>query len=178
MGSILGFSYRIKKCAAKLALFLTGIFLTSWKAARVQPVPKNGPKTIPSNYRPISLLPIICKAMERCSNSKLLKYLECHKLIHDRQYGFRHGRPTADLLTFLTHHWNKSIEFHGEAQIVALDISKAFDQVWHDALLRKLPAYGLSPTLCAWTASFLSNRSICVVVDGHSSSAHKSRGRC
>jgi retron-type reverse transcriptase len=110
--------------------------------------------------------------MEVSVNTQLLKHLEQHNLIHDRQYGFRHKRSTADLLSFVTNTWNKSLELHGESQIVALDISKAFDQVWHDALLNKLPSYGLPPKLCNWTSSFLSNRTLSVVVDGYCSSFH------
>ena len=171
----------LKRCAPELAPILTrlfqlsydkGVFPDSWKIARVQPVPKKGSKSLPSNYRPISLLSVVCKVMEKCINSQILKYLEKHKLIHDRQYGFRQQRSTADLLAFVGHHWNRSLEFHGESQIVALDISKAFDQVWHAALLNKLPSYGLSPKLCVWIGGFLSNRRISVVVDGHSSNFH------
>ena len=66
--------------------------------------------------------------MEVSINTQVLKHLEQHKLIHDRQYGFRHKRSTAGF----TNTWNKSLELLGESQIVALDISKAFDQVWHD----------------------------------------------
>ena len=67
--------------------------------------------------------------MEKSINSQILKFLEKHKLIHDRQYGFRQQRSTADLLALVGHHRNRSLEFYGESQIVALDISKAFDQV-------------------------------------------------
>ena len=168
----------LKKCAPELAPILTRLFRTSynmgifpenWKTARVQPVPKKGSKSIPSNYRPISILSVICKVMEKVINSRILKYLERHKLIHDRQYGFRQQRSTADLLTLVTHSWYKSLELHGESQIVSLDISKAFDKVWHAALLNKLPSYGLPVKLCTWIGSFLSGRRISVVVDGHSS---------
>lgn len=171
----------LKKCAPELAPVLTrlfqisydsGIFPSCWKTARVQPIPKKGSKTLPNNYRPVSLLSIVSKVMEKYLNVEILKYLELNKLIHDRQYGFRNRRSTADLLSFVTHTWNKSLEFHGECQIVALDISKAFDQVWHAALLNKLPSYGLPPKFCSWVSSFLTNRSISVVVDGQSSDLH------
>ena len=82
--------------------------------------------------------------MERSVNSETLKYLE-NKLVYERQYGFRQKRSTADLLTFVGHHWNRSLEFYCESQIIALDISKACDQVWNAVLLKKLPYYGISP---------------------------------
>ncbi|XP_048000240.1 uncharacterized protein LOC125237293 [Leguminivora glycinivorella] len=71
-----------------------------------------------------------------------------HQLISDRQYGFRHGRGAGDLLVYLTHRWATAIESKGEALAVSLDIAKAFDRVWHKALLSKLPSYGLPEGLC------------------------------
>nr|CAH7748768.1 unnamed protein product [Callosobruchus chinensis] len=170
-----------KKCAPELAPILTrlfrmsyssGVFPKDWKSACIQPVPKKGSKADPSNYRPIALLSEISKVMEKCFNQELMKYLELHQLINDRQYGFRHQRSTGDLLAYVTHVWNKLIHSFGEAHVVALDISKAFDQLWHASLLNKLPSYGLPVKLCDWLAEFLSGHKITVVVDGFSSSFH------
>ncbi|CAK1584682.1 unnamed protein product [Parnassius mnemosyne] len=83
-----------------------------------------------------------------------MRYLEDHQLISDRQYGFRRGRSAGDLLVYLTHRWAEAVE------------SKAFDRVWHKALLSKLPSYGLPEKLCNWITSFLADRSSKVVVDG------------
>ena len=58
----------------------------------------------------------------------------------------------------------------GETSAVALDLSKTFDRVWHKALIFKLPSYGFYPSLCNFISSFLSDRSIAAVVDGHYSS--------
>ncbi|CAG5057889.1 unnamed protein product [Parnassius apollo] len=98
-----------------------------------------------------------------------MRYLEDHQLISDRQYGFRRGRSAGDLLVYLTHRWAEAVEFKGEALAVSLDIAKAFDWVWHKALLSKLPSYGLPEKLCDWITNFLADRSIKVVVDGASS---------
>ncbi|CAF4864422.1 unnamed protein product [Pieris macdunnoughi] len=86
--------------------------------------------------------------METIINGQLLRYLEGHQLISDSQYGFRRGRLADDLLVYLTHRWAVAIESKGEALAVSLDIAKAFDRVWHRALLSKLPAYGLLEKLC------------------------------
>ncbi|CAG5046898.1 unnamed protein product [Parnassius apollo] len=72
-------------------------------------------------------------------------------------------------LVYLTHRWAEAVESKGEALAVSLDIAKAFDRVWHKALLSKLPSYGLPEKLCDWITSFLADRSIKVVVDGASS---------
>nr|CAX36787.1 hypothetical protein [Papilio dardanus] len=95
-----------------------------------------------------------------------MRYLEEHQLISDRQYGFRQRRSAGDLLEYLTHRWSEAIEGKGEALVVSLDVAKAFDRVWHKALLSKLPSFGLPEKLCTWIASFLEGRSIKVVVDG------------
>ena len=104
-------------------------------------------------------------------NSHFIKHLESNNLLSDHQYGFRKARSTGDLLSYLTHVWSSSVRNFGESFIVALDISKAFDRVWHKALLAKLPAYGFTPSFCKLTSNFLSNRFISVVVDGTTSAS-------
>ncbi|CAH2090623.1 unnamed protein product [Euphydryas editha] len=147
----------------------TGKVPKSWKLANVQPVPKKGSRADPVNYRPISVTSILCKTMERALNNKLLAHLEGNDLLSDRQYGFRQNRSTGDLLVYATHIWSEAIDKHGEALAVSLDISKAFDRVWHASLISKLPSYGIPPGLCAWISDFLNERSIRVVLDGYSS---------
>lgn len=165
----------LKMCANELAPTLCkifslsyeqGVFPEAWKIARVQPIPKKGKKNLPSNYRPISLLSTISKVMEKAINIQLVKYLEDSKLISDHQFGFRQQRSTGDLLTYVTDLLTSTLENHGECRAVSLDISKAFDRVWHEALLSKLSSYGIPSQLCQWVSSFLHGRSLQVVVDG------------
>ena len=66
-------------------------------------------------------------------------------------------------------HKYSSLKYYGESVAIALDISKAFDRVWHRQLIAKLPSFGFTPNICKLITSFLSNRSIVVRVDGHSS---------
>ncbi|XP_045492437.1 uncharacterized protein LOC123691896 [Colias croceus] len=143
-----------------------GIAPASWKTAAVHPIPKKGDQSDPSNYRPIAITSLLSKAMESIINRQLLGYLEENQLISDHQYGFRHGRSACDLLVFLTHRWAAAIESKGEALAVSLDVAKAFDRVWHRALLSKLTSYGLPEKLRTWIASFLAARNIRVLVDG------------
>merc|ERR1712035_293843 len=169
----------LKNCASVLAPCLaklfslclsTSTFPSCWKYAHIQPVPKKGDRSNPSNYRPIALTSCLSKVFESILNRKILKHLSTHNLLSDHQYGIRKGRSTGDLLAFLTDSWSSSLRDFGETFSVALDISKAFDRVWHKSLISKLPSYGIYPSLCSFISSFLSDRSIAVVVDGHCSS--------
>ena len=114
----------------------------------------------------------VAKVFEKCVNQHLVKYLEINKIISDKQYGFRESRSTTDLLTYVANKWNLALEHHGEAFAIALDISKAFDKVWHENLICKLVAYGLDSMTIKWMKSFLKDRKINVVLNGRSSATH------
>ena len=169
----------LKKCAPELAPVLsklyslsysTGSFPVSWKHAHVVPIPKKGDSSDPANYRPIALTSVLSKVMEAVINDHLLSFLEASASLSDHQYGFRHGRSTGDLLTYVTNLWSSSLESYGESRVVALDIAKAFDRVWHRGLLAKLPMYGVHPTTITLIEDFLSGRSISVRMEGALSS--------
>ncbi len=133
----------------------TSISPSCWKYAHVQPVPKKGDRSNPSNYRPIALISCLSKAYETILNRKFLNHLSSFNLLSDHQYGFRKGRSTGDLLAFLTDSWSSYLNRFGETFAVALDISKAFDRVWHKALLSKLPSSASIPlSLLSFLVSF------------------------
>ena len=88
---------------------------------------------------------------------------------YDFQYGFRSSRSTADLLTVVSDRIARAFNRSGATRAVALDISKAFDRVWHAGLLHKLKSYGISGQIFGLISSFLSNRRLRVVLDGKSS---------
>jgi hypothetical protein len=133
-------------------------------------VPKKGDPSQPSNYRPIALTSVLSKVFESILNRKIWKHLKLSNLVSDRQYGFRKERSTGDLLSLLSDTWSSAFRNFGESFAVALDISKAFDRVWHKSLISKLPSFGIYPSLCNLLSDFLSGRSIAAVVDGHRSS--------
>ncbi len=134
-------AFVLTPCLVKLfrLCLSTSTFPSCWKYAYVQPVPKKGDHSNPSNYRPIALISCLPKALETILNWKFLKHLSSFSLLSDRQYGFRKGRSTGGLLAFLTDSWSSSLSRFGETFAVALDISKAFDRVRHKALLSELP---------------------------------------
>ena len=107
------------------------------------------------------------------NNMQLLTFLETNNLLFDHQYGF--GKPGQLAILFLMRSMSgplSTLEFCGESRVISLDISKAFDRVWHKGLLAKLPMFGLHQTLINWIGSFLSDRSIAVRVDGFLSNLH------
>ena len=101
-------------------------------------------------------------------NNRIVDHLEKCGLFSDFQYGFRSSRSTADLLTVVSDGIARAFNRSGATQVVALDISKAFDRVWH-AGLHKLKSYGISGQIFGLFSSFLSNRRLRVVLDGKSS---------
>ena len=146
--------------------------LTLQTIALLQSLPSSLRLSDPSNYRPIAITSLISKTMETIVTKQLLAFPETNNLLSDHQYGFRQARSTGDLLAYAVHAWSSALESYGESRVISLDISKAFDRVWHKGLLAKLPMFGLHHTLNTWISSFLSDRSIAIRVDGYLSKPH------
>ena len=124
------------------------------------------------NYRLIAIISIMSKIMETIITMQLLTFLETNNLLSYSQYGFRKARSTGDLLAYSLHVWSSALESFYESRVISLDISNAFDRVWHKGLLAKLPMFGVHHTLIKWIGSFLSDRSIAIRVDGFLSNLH------
>ena len=110
--------------------------------------------------------------METIITKQLLSFLETNNLLSDHQYGFRKTRSTGDLLAYAVHVWSSALESCDESRVISLDISKAFDRVWHKGLLAKLSMLSLHQALVKRIGSFLSDRSIAVRLDGFLSNLH------
>ena len=93
-------------------------------------------------------------------------------LFSDFHYGFRSSQSTADLLTVVSDRIARAFNRSGATRTVALDISKAFDRVWHAGVLHKLNSYGISGQICGLISSFPSIRWLLLVLDGKSSQEH------
>ena len=89
-----------------------------------------------------------------------------NNLISDIRFGFRQGHSTLDMLMLLTKQWMEALNVRHEIRAVSLDISHAFDTVWHPALLSKLSASGIRTQLHTWFTDFLSSHSQCVALNG------------
>ena len=133
------------------------------------PIFKNvGEMSTAKNYRPVSLLSVVSKVFEKLVNNRVADNLEKCDLFSDFKYGFRSSQPAADLLTVVSDRIARTFNRSGATRAVALDISKAFDRVWHAGLLHKLKSYGISGQIFGLISFFLSNRRLRVVLDGKS----------
>ena len=121
------------------------------------------------NYCPVSLLSVVCKVFEKLVNNSIVYHPEKCGLFADFHYGFRSLQSTADPLTALSDRIARAFNRSRATQTVALNISKAFDRVWHLGLLHKLKSYGISGQIFVLISSFLSNRWLQVVLDGRCS---------
>ena len=111
------------------------------------PVHKKNDKQIISNYRPISLLPILAKVFEKIIFQNLYAYLNANNLITKNQSGFRPYDSCTNQLLSLVHEIHQSLDCGLEVRSVYLDMSKAFDKVWHDGLIFKLKQNGIEGNL-------------------------------
>ena len=137
-----------------------GTFPSQWKKANVTPINKNGEKKLIKNYRPISVLPVSGKLFEKLIYNVLYKYLDDNNLLNINQSGFRSGDSCTNQLVSITHKIFQSFDANPPLEVrgVFLDISKAFDKVWHDGLLYKLKCNGVKGNFSKLLAIFLMNR--------------------
>ena len=112
---------------------------------------------------------VVSKVFEELVNNRTVDHLEKCGLFSDFQYSFRSSRPTADLLAVVPDRIARAFNRSGANRAVALDITKAFNRIWHAGLLHKLKSYGISCQIFGMISSFLSNRRLRVVLDGKSS---------
>ena len=149
----------------------TGIFPESAKLAKVIPVYKNkGDKHIFGNYRPVALLPIFSKIMERLIYDKVFDFLVRCDILFESQYGFRSGHNTTHATLNFVNVIEDAIESNNYAIGVFCDLSKAFDTLNHEILLTKLQHYGIRNTEWKWFQSYLQGRCQYVDLNGYKSS--------
>jgi len=146
--------------------FTTCTFPTCWKRAKVVPVFKTGDPSDPSNYRPISILVVISKIIERAVFDQLYKYLNVSNQININQSGFLPSHSTCSALINITENWYSEIDNGKMIGLCMLDLKKAFDTVNHSILLKKLKMYKIGKYCIKWFDSYLSGRTQCTSVNG------------
>ena len=144
-----------------------GTLPEDWKLANVVPAYKKDQKDQVENYRPISLLPIVSKALERCIFNNIKDHVL--SLIAKCQHGFIAGRSCVTQLVGVLDQSGAYINNGGQVDIIYLDMSKAFDKVSHRKLLQKVRQYGFGGNLLSWFKSYLCNRTQRVIAVGATS---------
>ena len=146
--------------------FTTGVFPSLMKTSKTIPLFKKKSKLDPGNYRPISLLSIFSKILERLMHKRVYSYLTKFNVFFELQFGFRNNHSTTMALIEIIDNIRENLD-HGTSVLgIFLDLSKAFDLVNHDKLLYKLSHYGIRGSTLGWFRSYLSERKQITFVNG------------
>ncbi len=174
-GDIYGISPRLIKdagpsMATNLSILFnksieTGIFPQLLKISKVIPVYKADSKMLASNYRPISLLPIIGKLFEKVIFARITSFVKKYNLLYRRQYGFQNGKSTEHAIIDIQENILNSFEKGEIPCCIFLDFAKAFDTVNHSILLHKLNHYGIRGNALQLIESYLTDREQCVQIN-------------
>ena len=165
----------MKERAEEIAPYLKDIYQQSidnnvvpedWRSANITCLFKKGDRSVPANYRPVSLTSVPCKILEHIIFRHINTHLDRHKFLVDYQHGFRSQRSCETQLISTLEEITRSVDQKRQVDMLILDFSKAFDTVAHQRLLLKLEHCGIRGKMLQWLSSWLTNRKQCVVVDG------------
>ena len=149
--------------------FIDGVFPSVLKLAKIVPIHKGDSKLLMSNYRPIALLPIFGKILEKLMHSRIYAFLATNKILTPHQYGFQKGKSTEQAVFDIHEKVVHALENGETPCCVFLDLAKAFDTVDKNILLSKLHHYGIRGTSLDWINSYLTSRKQCVYVSDKNS---------
>ena len=134
---------------------MTGVFPTPWKLPYVSPFFKGGDRDDVANYRPVSILPILSKILEKVVANQLMDYIESNNLLSESQHGFRPHLSTETALLKVTEKIYYNMDNKKISLLMLLDLSKAFDSISHDILIDKLKMMNIDSF---WFHSYISDR--------------------
>ena len=163
----------LKHCAIPLLQPLHHLFTLSliqsylpsqWRSHLIKPILKSGPIHLVENYRPISLLCIVSKVLEKIVHKKLVDYVL--NSISDSQFGFLHDRSSLQQLLIFFKLLTNRVSNKSQVDVIYLDFKKAFDSVSHNKLLQKVWAFGITGNVWHWLRAYLTNRIQCVTING------------
>ena len=140
------------------ASFKQSKFPSALKKALVKPVHKKDCIEDPSNYRPLSILPVLSKVFERAAANQIVAYLNEHNLLNEIQHAYRKGHSTETCLNEITDFIYEEIDKGNLVGLASLNLSKAFDSIDHDLLIEKLRSLNLGENSLNWCSSYLTGR--------------------
>lgn len=141
----------------------THTFPSLWKKALVRPIPKKDTVEDFNDLRPISILPILSKVLEKVVLNQMIEYLDSNDIIPRFQSGFRRGHGTETALLHVTDDLSEASDMGLSSILVLLDYTRAFDCLHPQLLLAKLKHYGFSTNTCKWFETYLTHREQTVV---------------
>ena len=144
----------------------TATFPNPWKSALVIPIPKSGDLTNVKNFRPISLLPLPGKILEKLVHKQLSGYLEGESLLISDQHGFRKNHSTIHSVAQVINYVNTKLDSKMCTLATYVDFRKAFDCVQHPVLIDKLKSLNFEETVINWVKSYLTGREQKVLANG------------
>ena len=131
--------------------------------------PKSHNKSDPGSYRPISLLSVLSKLLEKHVRNLLVDHFEEVHPLSTQQWGFTHGKSTTGALLAATNNWHRLLDSGLDICTVFFDFSKALDTVPHRPLLQKFKDLNVHLHILKWLTHYLSFRHQYVCVNGSSS---------
>lgn len=149
---------------------ISGKFPSKLKHAKITLIHKGGDASDKQNYRPISILPAISKLFERIVSEQLVNHAESNRLFQKFQSAYRRSHSTSTALLQMTDSWARSVDEGNITGILAIDLSKAFDCLGHEAIVGELKTqFGISEAAGNLFTSYLDNRKVVVSEGDHSS---------
>ena len=147
-------------------IFATGVFPDNLKVAVITPIHKSGSQKCVDNFRPISVLPVLSRIVEKALHRRLLIYMNRHlKLLYNHQFGFRPECSTENAAIEMINNISRTIDRGKVATGIFMDLKKAFDLVDHSILLKVLERYGVKNQELKLFQSYLRDRTQVVKID-------------
>ena len=144
-------------------------FPESWGLSIVTPIPKEGDKLLPGNWRPISQMRVIGLLLEKAIHKQMTYYMQSNRILHPNQHGFRSGKSTGSAIFQYLKYQYQNFDPNNITIATYIDYKKAFDTISHKILIKKLKLYGFSSKTILWFQNYLDSRSQSTSVSGQRS---------